>query len=122
MGENSSKRNVVRTVIYAALLAAAAIICVSTGAVDVAKLKTDVVIDMSAIAKLALMIFGVLLVKNIIMLILGLFKPKSNRADSLISLTNSLVKYIAFIVILCWGLTIIGVNITTIIASVGVLH
>lgn len=121
MGENSSKRNVVRTVIYAALLAAAAIICVSTGAVDVAKLKTDVVIDMSAIAKLALMIFGVLLVKNIIMLILGLFKPKSNRADSLISLTNSLVKYIAFIVILCWGLTIIGVNITTIIASVGVL-
>ena len=121
MGENSSKRNVVRMVIYAALLAAAAIICVSTGAVDVAKLKTDVVIDMSAIAKLALMIFGVLLVKNIIMLILGLFKPKSNRADSLISLTNSLVKYIAFIVILCWGLTIIGVNITTIIASVGVL-
>lgn len=27
----------------------------------------------------------------------------------------------AFIVILCWGLTILGVNITTIVASVGIL-
>ncbi len=121
MGENGSKRNIVRTVVYAALLVAVAVLCVSTKAIDVTKLKTNVVVDMAAIARLALMIFGVLLVKNLITLILGLFKPKSHRAGSLISLTNSLVKYIAFIVILCWGLTIIGVNITTIIASEGVL-
>ena len=34
---------------------------------------------------------------------------------------RSLLKYAAAIVILCWGLTIIGVNITVVLASVGVL-
>ena len=45
MGENSSKRNVVRTAVYAAILAATAILCISTGAVDLAKLKTNVAVD-----------------------------------------------------------------------------
>ena len=121
MSDNSSKRNIVKTVIYAAVLAAVAVLCVSTGVVDMAKLKANVVVDMADIARLALMVFGVLLVKNLITLILGLFKPESHRARSVISLTSSLIKYLAFIVMLCWGLTIIGVNITTIIASVGVL-
>lgn len=61
MGENSSKRNVVRTAVYAAILAATAILCISTGAVDLAKLKTNVAVDMASIARLVLMTFGVLL-------------------------------------------------------------
>ena len=60
-GENSSKRNVVRTAVYAAILAATAILCISTGAVDLAKLKTNVAVDMASIARLVLMTFGVLL-------------------------------------------------------------
>lgn len=61
MGENSSKCNVVRTAVYAAILAATAILCISTGAVDLAKLKTNVAVDMASIARFVLMIFGVLL-------------------------------------------------------------
>lgn len=61
MGENSSKCNVVRTAVYAAILAATAILCISTGAVDLAKLKTNVAVDMASIARLVLMTFGVLL-------------------------------------------------------------
>ena len=60
-GENSSKRNVVRTAVYAAILVATAILCISTGAVDLAKLKTNVAVDMASIARLVLMLFGVLL-------------------------------------------------------------
>ena len=32
-----------------------------------------------------------------------------------------MLKYIAGIVILCWGLSIIGVNVSTIVASVGII-
>ncbi len=121
MNENNSKRNIVKTLVYAVLLAAAAFIGVSTGLIKDKELKAMLSIDAFAIAKLIVMIFGVLLLKNLIVLILGFFKPKSHRARSIISLTSSLMKYLAFIVILCWGLTIIGVNITTIIASIGIL-
>ena len=121
MNENNSKRNIVKTLVYAVLLAAAAFIGVSTGLIKDKELKAMLSIDAFAIAKLIVMIFGVLLLKNLIVLILGFFKPKSHRARSIISITSSLMKYLAFIVILCWGLTIIGVNITTIIASIGIL-
>lgn len=121
MNENNSKRNIVKTLVYAVLLAAAAFIGVSTGLIKDKELKAMLSIDAFAIAKLIVMIFGVLLLKNLIVLILGFFKPKSHRARSIISLTSSLMKYLAFIVILCCGLTIIGVNITTIIASIGIL-
>lgn len=121
MNENNSKRNIVKTLVYAVLLAAAAFIGVSTGLIKDKELKAMLSIDAFAIAKLIVIIFGVLLLKNLIVLILGFFKPKSHRARSIISLTSSLMKYLAFIVILCWGLTIIGVNITTIIASIGIL-
>lgn len=121
MNENNSKRNIVKTLVYAVLLAAAAFIGVSTGLIKDKELKAMLSIDAFAIAKLIVMIFGVLLLKNLIVLILGFFRPKSHRARSIISLTSSLMKYLAFIVILCWGLTIIGVNITTIIASIGIL-
>ncbi len=121
MNENNSKRNIVKTLVYAVLLAAAAFIGVSTGLIKDKELKAMLSIDAFAIAKLIVMIFGVLLLKNLIVLILGFFKPKSHRARSIISLTSSLMKYLAFIIILCWGLTIIGVNITTIIASIGIL-
>ena len=121
MIENNSKRNIVKTLVYAVLLAAAAFIGVSTGLIKDKELKAMLSIDAFAIAKLIVMIFCVLLLKNLIVLILGFFKPKSHRARSIISLTSSLMKYLAFIVILCWGLTIIGVNITTIIASIGIL-
>ena len=59
--------------------------------------------------------------KSLIVWILGLIKPANHRARSVLSLLSSLTKYIAFLVILCAGLTILGVNMTTIIASVGVL-
>lgn len=68
-----------------------------------------------------LLIFGVLFLKSLIVWILGLIKPANHRARSVLSLLSSLTKYIAFLVILCAGLTILGVNMTTIIASVGVL-
>ena len=63
----------------------------------------------------------VLLAANLIILLLGLLKPRSHRAASLVTLLSSLTRYVAAIVILCWGLSIIGVDVNTIVASVGVV-
>lgn len=115
------KQNLLKTLIYALLLAALAAVAFAGDFIDGEKLLKSLSFDGIALLRLAIMIFGVLLIENIIVLILGAFNPKSHRTRSIISLVCSLAKYVAFIVILCWGLTIIGVNITAIIASIGVL-
>ena len=63
----------------------------------------------------------VLLCANLIALLLGLLKPKTHRGASLVTLFASLARYVAAIVILCWGLSIFGVDVNTIVASVGVV-
>ena len=75
----------------------------------------------SALWKLLIMIFSVLAVETLIVFVLGLPKPKSHRAQSVLSIVSSLMKYLAVIVILCWGLSILGVNVSTIVASVGIV-
>ncbi|MBQ9467521.1 MAG: mechanosensitive ion channel family protein [Clostridia bacterium] len=64
---------------------------------------------------------AVLAVETVLVIILSFIKPKSHRGQSIVSILSSLMKYIAAIVILCWGLSIFGVNVSTIAASVGIL-
>ncbi|MBR4436054.1 MAG: mechanosensitive ion channel [Clostridia bacterium] len=67
------------------------------------------------------MILCVITVEALIVLLLSIPKPKNHRARSILSIVSSLMKYVAFIIILCWGLSIIGVNVSTIVASVGIV-
>ncbi|MBQ3865549.1 MAG: mechanosensitive ion channel [Clostridia bacterium] len=67
------------------------------------------------------MIFSVLAVETLAVFILGLPKPRSHRARSVLSIFSSMLKYVAAVVILCWGLSILGVNVSTIVASVGIV-
>ena len=57
----------------------------------------------------------------LIALILGAVKPSSHRARTVMTLLASLTRYLAVIVILCWGLSIFGVDVNTIVASVGIV-
>ncbi len=75
-------------------------------------------------SKLALafaMAFAVLAAETLLALILGLFKPESHRARTLLTMASSLLKYVAAIVVLCWGLSILGVDLSTIVTAVGIL-
>lgn len=74
-----------------------------------------------ALIKLLVMIFGVIVIESLLSFILSIPKPQNHRARSLLTVISSLLKYIAAIVIICWGLSIIGVNVSTIVASVGIL-
>lgn len=68
-----------------------------------------------------LMILIVVGAEALIVLLLGLPKMQKHRTQSVLSIISSLMKYVAFIVIICWGLSILGVNISTIVASLGIL-
>ena len=90
---------------------------------DLLSLKELVKIDfdLSLLWKVGIMIAAVLAVQSLIVLILSLPKFKNHRAGSILSIVSSLVRYISVIIILCWGLSIFGVNISTIIASLGII-
>lgn len=70
---------------------------------------------------LLVMIACVITVETLIVFLMSLPKPKNHRLRSILSIISSLMKYVAAIVILCWGLSILGVNVSTIVASVGIV-
>ena len=78
-------------------------------------LFTHPVIQVLAMAAL------VLLAAALLRLLLSLIKPKERKGLTLISLLSSLLHYVAALVILCWGLSILGVNVNAIVASVGIV-
>jgi small conductance mechanosensitive channel len=65
----------------------------------------------------AMVLFAVQLLR----FLLSLIKPKERKGLTLISLFSSLLHYVAALVILCWGLSILGVNVNAIVASVGIV-
>ena len=67
------------------------------------------------------MVFLVVFLENLATFALGFRKPRTHREQTLATVFASLSKYVAAIVILCWGLSILGVNVSGILASVGVL-
>ena len=121
MGNNQGKKNVIKLFMYAVLFAAISGIGFGTNVFNTSDFTKIFSVNALALVKLAMLIAGVLFVKSLIVFILNACRPKSHRARSVVSLISSLTKYIACLVILCFGLTILGVNMTTVIASVGVL-
>lgn len=121
MDNNQGKKNVIKLIVYAVLFAAIFGIGFGTKVFDASDFTKIFSVNALALVKLVMLIAGVLFVKSLIVFILNACRPKSHRARSVVSLISSLTKYIAFLVILCFGLTILGVNMTTVIASVGVL-
>ena len=110
---------IIKLVVCAAIIGAAIAIGFATG-----EFKTEnfsFKFDPAALLKVVLMAAAVIAAETILSLILTLPDPKSHRARSILSILASLLKYIAFIVILCWGLSILGVNVSTIVASVGII-
>ena len=115
------KRTLRQLLISLVILAAAGALGVGTGVLKLQDLGQIVPINGQMILKLVLLVCGVLVLKNLLVLLLGLAQPENHRVRSVISLISSMVGYVAFLVILCFGLTILGVNMTTVVASVGVL-
>ncbi|MBQ7925292.1 MAG: mechanosensitive ion channel [Lachnospiraceae bacterium] len=62
----------------------------------------------------------VVLLSNVLLMVLGLFRSRKGRTGTLATVVSSLIKYLSVLVAFCWILTILGVNVSTIFASVGI--
>ena len=113
------KSAVVRLIVCAVILAVLIPTGILTGAFRFEDLKIS--FNASSVWRLFIMIFVVLAAETLAVVILGIPKPKNHRVRSVLSIVSSLLKYVAVIVILCWGLSILGVNVSTIVASVGIV-
>ena len=110
---------IIKLVVCVALIGAAIGVGFATG-----EFKTESFsfkFDPAALLKVVLMAAGVIAAETVLSLILTLPNPKNHRARSILAILASLLKYVAFSVILCWGLSILGVNVSTIVASVGII-
>lgn len=107
MKNKSSAANIVRPIIFL-------IIFLIVASVEHFLLRHPV-LDVLAMATL------ILFIANLLILILGFIKLESHRSKTLITLLASLSRYVGALVILCWGLSILGVDVATIVASVGVI-
>ena len=74
-----------------------------------------------AVMRVIGMAAAVIAVTTVLIFIMSLLKPESHRGKTLVTLLSSLLKYVSAIVILCWGLSIFGIDVNTIVASVGVV-
>ncbi|MGN0504973.1 MAG: mechanosensitive ion channel family protein [Lachnospiraceae bacterium] len=119
--KKEGKNRKIKMLAYALLAMIAAILGFSTGLFQMEKLASQISVSTAVLLKLVIMVLLVLLIINLVTMVLESVKLKSHRARSMVSLSLSLAKYVAFIVIFCWGLSILGVNIGTIVASVGIL-
>jgi small conductance mechanosensitive channel len=77
--------------------------------------------NLTVFLKLIIMAAGVICVETLAVFVLELIKPQNHRVRTVLSIICSVLKYVAAIVIICWGLSIIGVNVSTIVASVGIV-
>ncbi len=117
---DEKRKHLIKLVIFAGIAIVLAVICYTTKLIPWQGFD-NVKVDLVTILKLIIMICGVLAAELLAVFLLGLVKPKKHRARSVVSIISSVLKYVAAIVILCWGLSIIGVNVSTIVASVGIV-
>lgn len=97
-----------------------------TGAVsgllgDVSQISRVVHINWITIFQLVVMLLALLFLYNVCQLLLAKLKPAGQRTATLVTVISSAARYAVVLAAVFWGLAIIGVNVSTIFASLGVL-
>jgi len=88
---------------------------------NVSDIVNVIPINWIVIFKLIVMFLLIKVISVVCHLILDVLSPKTNRGKTLLNLVRSGFKYIINFVAVFWGLTIFGVDLGTIFASVGII-
>ncbi|MBP5660015.1 MAG: mechanosensitive ion channel family protein [Lachnospiraceae bacterium] len=88
---------------------------------DVTKISETFKFNFATLFQIIAIILLMSAISAVILFIAGKLNPKSAKAKSFLTLIKSATSYIAFIVGFFWCLAAIGVNVSTIFASVGIL-
>ncbi len=74
-----------------------------------------------SLLRVIIMAAVVLACENLVHLILSLIKTENHRSMTLISIAANALRYVAAIVIICWGLSILGADVGTVVAGIGII-
>lgn len=116
------KKRIIKIFIYLLVLGAAV-----GGGIGAGLFKTvdqafaGVNINILAVIRVITMACIVLVLQNLLLMILGMFHFKKNRSNTIVTIVTSLIRYATILLIICWGLTLLGVNVETVVASVGLI-
>lgn len=88
---------------------------------DVDTIIDSLTLNWSSLFKLAAMVLLLLFLTVLTRFILERIEPKSGRGRSIVSLVNSALNYFVLLVGIFWGMAIIGVGVSTIFASAGIV-
>lgn len=122
MDKKNNKKHAMGLLVAALVVAASAGIGLSTGLFQsVHDMMSGFHFSSRTLISLVAMIALVIGIEKLILLILSFLKQGSGRASTLVTIVQSLVSYACAIVIICWGLSLLGVNVATIVASLGII-
>lgn len=116
------KKHIIHTLVYVAIIVAAVIAGTKTGLFDSAgSIFGSLHVSYEALVRVVVMAAIVLVAENIIIVVLNLIPSKHARSKTMVTILSSTLRYAAAIIIVCWGLTLMGVDVATIVASVGII-
>ena len=88
---------------------------------NVEAITSAVTINWISIFQIIVIVLLMILLTNVVRLILEKVTPKSKKVQSVFSMINSFISYAAALVGLIWCLSAIGINLSTIFASLGIV-
>lgn len=88
---------------------------------DVKDVLKNRLFSVSNLISLAAMVSLVYAIEKAVDILLGYIKVASHRANTILTISRSLLKYAGALIMICWGLSILGVSVSTIAASVGII-
>ncbi len=77
--------------------------------------------NLAGIVQVIVMILALLVLKEILLIIFKFIKPSTPRGQTLHQLAKSSLQYFIVLLGIFWGLSLLGVNMTTLFASAGIL-
>lgn len=119
MKKKGTGREILKIFLASGVLVILTYMCVKTGIFTGVGSLIDISFD--TILKIIIAIAFIQVVGGVLIVALSLFKNKSGRVGTMSTVLISIVKYSMRIIGFCWVLTIIGVNVSTIFASIGIL-
>ena len=117
---NRNKR-IIRLVVFAVVAAAIWLIAGTTGLFAGNGPAAGLHVNWGNIVAILVMIFAVLALENLLLFLLDLPKPEGHRARTMLALTANMVKYAAAIVIICGVIALLGVDVPTVLAGLGII-
>lgn len=121
-GQNKKDHKHIRALIRAVVLAVVAVLVYVIGKnsglfTDIPKVQWSWTAALRGVMIL-LILFAA---EGAALFLIGLLKPKNNRARTLVSLSKNVIRYAVILAAICVALTIFNVDIVTILAGLGIL-